>query len=355
MNSAENLKSVYQVRTKNGGALFEGSFEDMVKWLAANKVSGNDEMRRLGFAVLEKDEIWGRLSDFPEFHHSDREGRRMLFEKRKAVRSAMFAAAAIFLIGLGLIAWNQAWPRYLETSKVAESRKMAEDALKDASERINAAVTKSTREVKEAKEAADKVSADALSSAAGIKAAAEKLKAEALYEKATAARSSLESAASVAQMKAELSTQKANADTAIKDKQKAEKDKQDAIASLQAAIDAKTASLNRDLKFAVSDRDDLKSKLDKINKTLPLLVRWKSGVIQQGKDFEYFNYSRKALNLRFKVTLMDGSVKEKSTTVPEGGWFSMPASLHDDFKAGETVTIFQDNGNEYEVVVHLCP
>ncbi len=355
MKSDDNMKPVYQVRAKNGGTPFEGSFEDMVKWLAVNKITGNDEMRRLGYATFEKDELWGRVSDFPEFHHSEREGRRMLLDKRKSARSVMIAAAGVFLLGLGLIAWNQIWPRYVESSKVAESRRIAEDAQKDAVTRISEATSSATRLVNEARAAAEKEVTEAVTSAKIIKSAAEKLKAEAVVEKAAAAKSSLESTAAIKQIRAELDKANSAAAQALDDKQKAMKDKAMAIASLNATVEAKTDSLTRDLNFALTDRDAYKSKLDKINKTMPLLTRWKDGVFQQGKDFEYFNYSSRSLTLRFKVTLLDGSVKEKSLEVPVGGWYAMRSTFHDDFKAGEKVTVSQEGASEYELEVYLCP
>ena len=355
MKSDDNMKPVYQVRAKNGGTPFEGSFEDMVKWLAANKITGNDEMRRLGYATLEKDELWGRVSDFPEFHHSEREGRRMLSDKRKAARSVMIAAAGVFLLGLGLIAWNQAWPRYVESSKVAESRKIAEEAQRDAVDRISKANSSATRQVNEAQTAAAKAVSEARISADAIKSAAEKLKAQAVTEKAEAAKLSQESIDAMRQMGAELKKAKSDAAGAMLAKQTAESEKAEAIANLQAAIEAKTATLTRDLKFAATDRDNYKAKLDKLNKTMPLLVKWRPGVFQQGCDFEYFNYSSKDLSLRFKVTLSDGSVKEKSLEVPVGGWHTMKSSFHEDFKPGERVTVSQEGSSEYELEVYLCP
>lgn len=355
MKSDDNMKPVYQVRAKNGGTPFEGSFEDMVKWLAANKITGNDEMRRLGYATLEKDELWGRVSDFPEFHHSEREGRRMLSDKRKAARSVMIAAAGVFLLSLGLIAWNQAWPRYVESSKVAESRKIAEEAQRDAVDRISKANSSATRQVNEAQTAAAKAVSEARISADAIKSAAEKLKAQAVTEKAEAAKLSQESIDAMRQMGAELKKAKSDAAGAMLAKQTAESEKAEAIANLQAAIEAKTATLTRDLNSAATDRDAYKAKLDKWNKTMPLLVKWRPGVFQQGCDFEYFNYSGKALSLRFKVTLSDGSVKEKSLEVPVGGWHTMKSGFHEDFKPGERVTVSQEGSSEYELEVYLCP
>jgi hypothetical protein len=355
MKSDDNMKPVYQVRAKNGGTLFEGGFEDMVKWLAANKITGNDEMRRLGYATLEKDELWGRVSDFPEFHHSEREGRRMLSDKLKAARSMMIAGAGVFLLGVGLLAWNQAWPRYIESSKVAESRKIAEEAQKDAIDRISKANSSATRQVNEAQTNAAKAVSEAKASADAIKSAAEKLKDEAVAEKAAAAKLSREASDAMKQMTNELTKAKADAAAAIRAKEEAQREQAEAIANLQAAIDAKTATLTRDLNFAVTDRDAYKAKLDKLNKTMPLLVKWRPGVFQQGCDFEYFNYSGKVLSLRFKVTLLDGSVKEKSLEVPVGGWHTMKSSFHEDFKPGERVTVSQEGSSEYELEVYLCP
>jgi len=365
MKSDDFNKPVYQVRSKNGGVLVEGSFEDMVKWLAANKIVGNDDMRRLGYAVFEKDELWGRVSDFPEFHHSDREGRRLLLEKRKSARSFMIAAAGVLLIGLGLIIWNQVWPRYVESTKVADSRRMAENAQKDAVERIESAVAKAARQVKETKDAAEKTVKEALFSAGVAKANAETLKSEALNEKVAAAKLSQESKMAVEQMKAELDKARAEAAAALKEKQKLAGDVELALSSIEETIRRRTesltnkvAALNRDLRSATDEESRLRTTLNRINRTMPLLVKWKSGVIQRGKDFEYFNYSRSPLKLRFKVTLNDGSVKEKSLLVPVGGWFALEPSLHDDFKPGEKVTVSQEGQEgevQYELEVYLCP
>ena len=355
MKSDDNMKPVYQVRAKNGGTPFEGSFEDMVKWLAANKITGNDEMRRLGYATLEKDELWGRVSDFPEFHHSEREGRRMLSDKRKAARSVIIAAAGVFLLGLGLIAWNQAWPRYVESSKVAESRKIAEEAQRDAQSRIGEAISGANRQVADAVARSDKAIKEAVASADLTKSTAQKIHDEAAASKAASDKLSKESSAAVFKMKAELESEKAKAAAALKEKEKLQKDVELALYSMEQTIERKTATLTRDLKFAVTDRDTFKAKLDKLNKTMPLLVKWRPGVFQQGCDFEYFNYSGKDLSLRFKVTLSDGSVKEKSLEVPVGGWHTMKSNFHEDFKPGERVTVSQEGSSEYELEVYLCP
>jgi hypothetical protein len=71
-------KPIYCIKSRNGRIEKEGDFAEIVGWLRENRINSDDDLRRLGYAVFEKDELWARVKDFPEFNLSDREGRKNL-------------------------------------------------------------------------------------------------------------------------------------------------------------------------------------------------------------------------------------------------------------------------------------
>ena len=148
-------KPIYCIKSVHGRVEKEGDFADIVGWLRENRINSDDDLRRLGYAVLEKDELWARVKDFPEFDLSDREGRQALGKAVGQAKLLKWVGVIALLVGCGLIVWNQAWPRYEESAKVADSEQRAEDA-KVAADQVKAAADAAMKEALRIKVAAKK-------------------------------------------------------------------------------------------------------------------------------------------------------------------------------------------------------
>lgn len=123
-------KPIYSVKSRGGRVEKEGDFSDIVAWLKENRITSDDDLRRLGCHILEKDELWGRVKDFPEFNQTDRQGRRALHRARNIAYMSVVVGCLIAALGVVLICYNQVIPRYTESNKVDEARADAAAARK---------------------------------------------------------------------------------------------------------------------------------------------------------------------------------------------------------------------------------
>ncbi len=114
-------KPIYTVKSRNGQNVAQGDFASITNWLKENRVKNDDDLKRDGLHVLEKDELWGRVSDFPEFNFSEREGRRALYRARVRANVWLIICGFILLLGVGLICYDQVIPRYTEAQRVEEA------------------------------------------------------------------------------------------------------------------------------------------------------------------------------------------------------------------------------------------
>ena len=80
-------KPVYCIKSRGGRVEKEGAFAEIVAWLEERRIRSDDDLRRLGFYVLERDELWAQVRDFPEFKLTERQGRQGL---RSATRRAFW-------------------------------------------------------------------------------------------------------------------------------------------------------------------------------------------------------------------------------------------------------------------------
>jgi hypothetical protein len=121
-------KPIYCIKSRGGRVEKEGDFAEIVGWLRENRISSDDDLRRLGYNVLEKDELWGRVKDFPEFNMTERQGRRSLHRARTRAYLSMVAGIIFVAIGFGLICYDQLIPRYTESNRVDEAKAEARSA-----------------------------------------------------------------------------------------------------------------------------------------------------------------------------------------------------------------------------------
>ena len=143
-------KPVYCIKSRGGRIEKEGDFATIQAWLSENRITSDDDLRRLGYHVMERDELWGRVKDFPEFNRSEREGRRAL-QRAKNWNYLWMVAGIVFVgIGFALICYDQLIPRYTESNKVDEAKaearsakeleRVAYDKLKQAREEVAVAL-----------------------------------------------------------------------------------------------------------------------------------------------------------------------------------------------------------------------
>ncbi len=121
-------KPVYCIKSRGGRTEKEGDFADIVAWFQEKRIHSDDDLRRLGFYVLEKDELWARVKDFPEFPHTERQGRQALYRAKTRAYVSMAVGLVIAALGFGLICYDQLIPRYTESNKVGEARAEARSA-----------------------------------------------------------------------------------------------------------------------------------------------------------------------------------------------------------------------------------
>ena len=121
-------KPVYCIKSRGGRTEKEGDFADIVAWLQEKRIHSDDDLRRLGFYVLEKDELWARVKDFPEFPYTERQGRQSLYRARNRAYISMAIGIALGVLGFVLICYDQLIPRYTESNRVGEAQAEARSA-----------------------------------------------------------------------------------------------------------------------------------------------------------------------------------------------------------------------------------
>ncbi len=149
-------KPVYCIKSRGGRTEKEGDFADIVAWLRENRINSDDDLRRLGFYVLEKDELWARVKDFPEFPHTERQGRQSLYRARNRAYVSMAIGIALGLLGFVLICYDQLIPRYTESNRVGEAQAEARSAKE-----LEKTAYAKLKQVREEAEAARREQADA--------------------------------------------------------------------------------------------------------------------------------------------------------------------------------------------------
>lgn len=319
-------KPIYCIKSLHGRVEKEGDFADIVSWLQENRINSDDDLRRLGYAVLEKDELWARVKDFPEFGLSERESRQALGKAVGQAKLFKWFGIAALAVGCGLIAWNQAWPRYEESAKVADSEQRAEDA---------------------------KVAADL------VKAAADAAMKDAVRIKDTAKKAEDDSKKVVAELTIELNKAKVDRSMAIRDRDATQAEKDRALATVAEQISSATATLAKKLNAEVDEKKKLAMQLAEIREKLPLacLYSWTPALFgRDAYEFGYFNHSKETLNVRFKITRADGSVLERSFKIPPGEWSKLDIDGYR-FHEGDLVTLvpMDEFASRFKAVAYICP
>ena len=95
-------RPTYFMRSRAGEVLGPFTLQEVIDQLAQRKITNDGEIRRQGWEILEKDELWGRVRDFPVFGHSGPAGRQELHALKVRARKALFVGGALLLAALAL-------------------------------------------------------------------------------------------------------------------------------------------------------------------------------------------------------------------------------------------------------------
>ncbi len=91
---------VYFLRSRAGEVLGPFTLSEVKSQLDARKISNDGEMRRQGWEVLEKEELWGKIKDFPIFGYSGPTGRHEVYALKAKARTVWRVGIALLVITL---------------------------------------------------------------------------------------------------------------------------------------------------------------------------------------------------------------------------------------------------------------
>jgi len=296
-----NPKPTYKIQKKGTGEVFEGSLDDARKWLRQASIRSSDDMRREGYAVLELDEFWGLVSDFPEFGMTEREGRAALVRKSRTSSRVLVLGVTLALVGLGLMLYSQWLPKYLEPSTHASLKQ----EVIDANARLKQGILDAEKKAKELIDRERLAATQALESSDDRIASKEK--------SADALRQSLANAnAELNKLRSENEILKQNLEP--------------------------LESLRR-------NRDAVAEKLNKIQRRIPINVTWRDALLGGYKVMSIRNHSEADIELSLVIKCLNGDVLTREVKVRSG--FAVETGRGEnvvyEFKAGEEVIVTVKN------------
>lgn len=93
-------KPVYFLRSRGGEVLGPFTFQEVSAQLAARKINNDGEMRRQGWEVIEKEELWGMIKDFPVFGYAGPTGRQEVYQLKAKAKTLWATGIALLVITL---------------------------------------------------------------------------------------------------------------------------------------------------------------------------------------------------------------------------------------------------------------
>jgi hypothetical protein len=117
-------KKVTYVVRKDGNTEFQGTLEELKLWLSERRISSDDQIRRLGYVVLEGDDLWTLVGDRKELGFDLQFERKSLQKLKVAKRASIFGLLIISTILLASILVTQVIPRYdmMSAVRIAEDK-----------------------------------------------------------------------------------------------------------------------------------------------------------------------------------------------------------------------------------------
>ena len=91
---------VYFLRSRGGEVLGPFTRQEVSAQLAARKIDNDGEIRRQGWEVLEKEELWGKIKDFPVFGYAGPTGRHEVYALKAKAKTLWATGIALLVITL---------------------------------------------------------------------------------------------------------------------------------------------------------------------------------------------------------------------------------------------------------------
>lgn len=137
----------YLIKSRSGETLIQGTPHQVSEWIKERRITTNDELKRQGWVLYEKDEAWAAISAFPEF--SGPSAHAHLLAMRRQNLWILSAAVVFILLGLILIAVNFLMPAYDASKRIEASMDAERNAvirMQEASEVAKAAEAEAVRQ-----------------------------------------------------------------------------------------------------------------------------------------------------------------------------------------------------------------
>jgi hypothetical protein len=93
-------KPVYFLRSRGGEVLGPFTRQEVSAQLDARKIDNDGEIRRQGWEVLEKEELWGKIKDFPVFGYAGPTGRHEVYALKAKAKTLWATGIALLVITL---------------------------------------------------------------------------------------------------------------------------------------------------------------------------------------------------------------------------------------------------------------
>jgi hypothetical protein len=124
-------KPVYFLRSRGGEVLGPFTLKEIMDQLNARKISNDGEMRRQGWEVMEKEELWGKVKDFPVFGYAGPTGRHEVYALKAKAKTVWRVGVALLVITLGVFIGLFFIPFHEAEVKMDEAKALAAKAKED--------------------------------------------------------------------------------------------------------------------------------------------------------------------------------------------------------------------------------
>jgi hypothetical protein len=131
MSSPRFDKPVYFLRSRAGEVLGPFTLQEIIDQLNARKISNDGEIRRQGWDVVEKEELWGKIKDFPVFGYSGPTGRHEVYALKAKAKTIWVTGIALLVITLGAFIGMFFIPFHEAEVKMDEAKALAAKAKED--------------------------------------------------------------------------------------------------------------------------------------------------------------------------------------------------------------------------------
>lgn len=122
---------VYFLRSRGGEVLGPFTRQEVSAQLAARKIDNDGEIRRQGWEVLEKEELWGKIKDFPVFGYAGPTGRHEVYTLKAKAKTIWATGIALLVITLAAFIGMFFIPFREAENKMAAAKELYDKAKAD--------------------------------------------------------------------------------------------------------------------------------------------------------------------------------------------------------------------------------